>query len=189
MRRTPTLALLTAALMVGGSSAALAQAGPPSDVPQPPAQAQAQGSAETGQDNSAQRRDTASDNAQAQGSAETGHENSEDGRDTAHEKSGVEVPADDDARNDGREFGEDRAKDAQDRGDDATENDDDTTGDTEQPVDTENLDETTDPDATDVELPDEADQQARGVLATITATFESLLTTLQSLFGTITGTV
>lgn len=187
MRRTTTLALLTATLMVGGSSAALAQAGPPSDVPQPPAQAQ--GSAQTGEENSAQGR-AASDNAQAQGSAETGQESSANGRATASEKAGFDVPAHDEAQG-GREFGQERADEAKDRGDDATENDDnDTTGDLEEPVDTDdaNLDEITDPDATDVELPDEAPDEARGMLANITATFESVLTTLQSLLGMVTAT-
>lgn len=186
MRRTATLALLTATLMVGGSSAALAQAGPPSDVPQPPAQAQAQGSAQTGDDNSAQGRATAGDNAQAQGSAETGQENSADGRAKASENSGIDVPARDEAREDGRAFGEQRADDAQARGDDATDNNNGNPGDTEEPADTEDVDDVTDPDAPEVELPDEAPaqaDQARGVLATITATFESVLTTLQNLLG------
>lgn len=190
MRRTATLALLTATLMVG-SSAALAQTGPPSDLPQPPAQAQ--GSAETGQDNSAQGRATADDNAEAQGSAETGRENSAQGRATASDNAGFDVPAHDEAREDGREFGQQRAEDAQARGDDATDDDNDDTGETEDPTDTEDVDEVTDDrDATDVELPDETPEeadQARGVLATITATFESVLTTLQSLFATVTGTV
>lgn len=175
MRRTATLALLTATLMVG-SSAAVAQTGPPSDLPAPAAQAQ--GSAPTGEDNSAEGRATASDNA------------------------GFDVPAHDEARDGGREFGQQRADEAQARGADETDTDDDgNTGDTEDgndnddtedPVDTEDLDEVTDPDATDVELPDDAPEQAdqaRGVLATITATFESVLTTLQSLFATVTGTV
>lgn len=193
MRRTATLALLTATLMVG-SSAALAQTGPPSDLPAPAAQAQ--GSAQTGEDSSAEGRANAGDNAQGQGSAETGRENSAEGRATARDNAGFDVPAHDEARDGGREFGQERADDARARGDDETDTDDGgDTDDTEDPVDTDDvdLDEITDDsDATDVELPEEAPEQAdqaRGVLATITATFDSVLASLQSLFATVTGTV
>ncbi|HVM00110.1 MAG TPA: hypothetical protein VM324_12530 [Egibacteraceae bacterium] len=88
MRRTATLAL-TAALMIAGAPAVLAQPGPPSDIPAPPAQ--------------------------AQGSPATGQERSAEARAHASEQSGIDVPANDQAREDGRAFGEQRAADARER--------------------------------------------------------------------------
>ncbi|MEX2620524.1 MAG: hypothetical protein WD250_09920, partial [Egibacteraceae bacterium] len=165
MRRTATAAL-TAALMLTGTSAALAQPGPPSDIPAPPAQAQ--GSPATGEDRSAEARE----NAAPQGSPATGQERSAEARAHASERSGVTVPASEEAREGGRDFGEQRAAAARARGEqenDATENAVD--GDD---LEVDGLD--------DVDLPEQGDE-ARGVLTTITESVTSLLNTIKSLFG------
>lgn len=175
MRRTATAAL-TAALMLTGASAALAQPGPPSDIPAPPAQAQ--GSPATGEERSAEARE----NAAPQGSPATGEERSAEAREHASEQSGVDVPASDQAREDGRAFGEQRSAEARDRSESGT---DEVTDVPVEDIDVDldvDVDELLDSDLGDVELPAQADQ-ARGVLDSIAAAFTSVLDTIKGLFG------
>lgn len=174
MRRTATLAL-TAALMATGTSAALAQ-GPPSDIPAPPAQAE--GSPATGQERSAE----ALENAEPQGSPATGQERSAEARENAQPQgspaTGQERSAE--AREDGRAFGEQRALEAQERGEDEN-------ADVNEPVETQDVDgeEVPDGDVDDVELPEVPEQaeEARGVLATITDALKSALDAIKGLFS------
>lgn len=211
MRRIAILAL-TAALTAGGASAALAQPGPPSDVPAPAAQAG--GSAETGQEHSAEGRAQASgqagfevpandaasadgrafgearagearergddDDAEAQGSPATGQERSAEARAHASEQAGFDVPANGEARDNGREFGQERAAEAQQRGG----TDGEPVVEESASVDAESLPDAGElpedlPEIDDVELPDEA----RGVLESLLASLTQVLEALQGLFG------
>ncbi|MEX2619061.1 MAG: hypothetical protein WD250_02465 [Egibacteraceae bacterium] len=190
MRRIAILAL-TAALTAGGASAALAQPGPPSDVPAPAAE--------------------------AGGSAETGETNSADGRARASGQAGFEVPANGEASVDGRAFGQARAAEARERGgdDDAEPQGSPATGqqrsaearahaseragftvpangapeDRDSVEESDSIDPDSLPDAGELpeglpeidgtELPDEA----RGVLESLLASLTQVLETLEELFG------
>ena len=210
MRRITTLAL-TAALVIGGAPAVLAQ---PHGSPQTGQEASQQGrdratersgldvpvgeqARQDGRGFGQQRAEDARQHADPQGSSQTGQEASQEGRDRAAEHSGLQVPASEQAREDGRAFGEQRAEQARQRADEGDgveeptdESQENEESDTEGPDDVTDMDDVDLTDVDDVDLtevPDEA-QQARGVLAGLGDALHGAFEALKDLFGFGTDT-